>query len=110
MSIRNIRFEEWEAEQLRDPKFRAAAEALEYSYQLARLRLLKGLTQQQLADRVGTSQSAIARLENGNANPTLAFVRRVAAALGARLVIQIDADDAQPSFEAPQRHRATVAA
>jgi len=36
----NIRFEDWEAEKMRDPEFRAAAEELEPAYQVARLTLL----------------------------------------------------------------------
>jgi len=36
----NICFEDWEAEQMRDPEFRAAAEELEPAYQVARLTLL----------------------------------------------------------------------
>ena len=37
----NIRFEDWEAEQMRDPEFRAAAEELEPAYQKARRRIIK---------------------------------------------------------------------
>jgi len=37
----NIRFEDWEAEQMRDPEFRAAAEELEPAYQKARLCIIK---------------------------------------------------------------------
>lgn len=51
---RTIRFEDWEAEQMRDPEFRAITEELKPVYQLARLRILHGLTQEQLADLVGT--------------------------------------------------------
>ena len=36
-----INFEDWEAEQMRDPEFRAAAEELEPAYQVARLRIIK---------------------------------------------------------------------
>ena len=43
------RFEDWEAEKLKNPDFVAAAEALEPGYQIARLRILRGLTQTQLA-------------------------------------------------------------
>jgi len=86
---RTIRFEEWEAEQMRDPEFRAIAEELEPAYQLARLRILHGLTQEQLADRVGTKQPSIARLESGTSEPRIAFLRKVAAALGSRVEIRI---------------------
>lgn len=50
-------------------------------------RLAKGLTQSDLAEKVGTKQSAIARLESGRYNPSLAFLRKVAQALDAQLVV-----------------------
>ncbi len=84
-----IRFEDWETEQMRDPEFRAAAEELEPAYQLARLRIMRGLTQEQLAKRVGTSQPSIARLESGRLEPRLSFLRRVVEALEGRLEIRI---------------------
>lgn len=85
----NIRFEEWEAEQMKNPEFRAAAEELEPAYQIARLRILRGLTQEQLAKLVGTRQPSIARLESGRIEPRLSFLRRVAQALSARLEVRI---------------------
>ncbi|MBI4093155.1 MAG: helix-turn-helix transcriptional regulator, partial [Candidatus Kerfeldbacteria bacterium] len=52
-------------------------------------RIRKGLTQEALARRIGTKQSAISRLERGEYNPTLAFLRKVAAGLNARLKITV---------------------
>jgi len=90
MSTRaNIRFEDWEAEQMRDPEFRAAAEELEPAYQVARLRIIRGLTQEELAEKVGTKQSSIARLENGKRPPSLSFLRRVVEALDGDLEVHI---------------------
>lgn len=85
----NIRFEDWEADQMKDPEFRAAVEELEPAYQVARLRIMRGLTQEQVAELVGTKQSSIARLENGNTQPRLSFLRRVVEALGGRLEVRI---------------------
>ncbi len=76
--------EEWETERMQDPEFAAALAAREPAYQVARLRILRGLTQAQLADLVGTKQSSIARLESGVAPPNLSFLSKVAAALGTR--------------------------
>jgi len=45
----------------------------------------QGITQAELARRLGTSQSAIARLESGRANPTVAGLDRTLRALGRRL-------------------------
>lgn len=91
--IQNVRFEDWEAERLQDEEFRAAVEELEPAYQVARLRMLRGLTQAQLAKLVGTRQSSIARLESGKTQPSLAFLRRVIDALGGHLSIQIIAQE-----------------
>ncbi len=46
----------------------------------------RGMTQQQLADRLGTSQSAVARIEQGNQNLTLEFLGRLSAALESELI------------------------
>jgi transcriptional regulator with XRE-family HTH domain len=84
-----IRLDDWVAEQMKDPEFRAAMEALEPAYQIGRMRMLRGLTQEQLAERLGTSQSSIARLESGRTEPRLSFLRRVAQALDARLEVRL---------------------
>ena len=77
---------------MRDPEFRAAAQALEPAYQVTRLRLKKGLTQKQLAKLVGTRQSSIARLESGKQPPSLSFLHKVVEALGGRLEVHIIAE------------------
>lgn len=77
------------AEQMQDPEFRAAYEALKPAYQIARLRILRGLTQEQLAEKVGTKQPSIARLESGRSRPSLDFLQRVAEALDAQVEIRI---------------------
>jgi len=79
----------YRAEQMQDPEFRAAYEAIEPSYQIARLRILRGLTQEQLAEKAGTKQPSIARLESGRSTPSLDFLRRVAEALDAQVEIRI---------------------
>src|ERR1700738_4827582 len=45
-------------------------------------RLLKGLTLKQLAELAGCSESVLSRIENGNANPSIKMMHRVALALG----------------------------
>lgn len=49
-----------------------------------------GLTQQQLARRTGTTQTAIARLERHDANPRVSTLRRAIEASGGRLVLQVE--------------------
>jgi len=83
------RFEDWESEKLQDAEFKAAAKELEPGYQIARLRILRGLTQTQLAEKVGTKQPSIARLENGSSLPSISFLTKLADALDARLEINL---------------------
>lgn len=86
------RFEDWEAGKIKDPEFVAAAEQLEPGYQVARLRMQRGLTQAQLAEMVGTRQPSIARLENGSSTPSLSFLNKVATALNAKIEIKLIAE------------------
>lgn len=78
---------------LTDPEFRKEYKALEPEYQLAsaliRLRLAKGLTQEQLARLLNTKQESIARLESGSSLPSLSTVKRVANALDAQMEIKL---------------------
>ena len=83
------KFEDWEAEKIKDPDFLAAAEELEPGYQVARLRMLRGLTQTQLAEMVGTRQPSIARLENGSSTPSLSFLSKIASALNAKIEVKL---------------------
>jgi transcriptional regulator with XRE-family HTH domain len=56
-------------------------------------RLRAGLTQQQLAERSGTTQSAIARIERGTTEPSYERVQRLIEACGFELVPRIAASD-----------------
>ena len=80
---------DWQQEQLSDPEFLIAARKLEPGYQIARLRILRGLTQAQLAELVGTHQPSIARLENGSRSPSISFLERVAQALDAQVEVKL---------------------
>jgi DNA-binding XRE family transcriptional regulator len=80
---------DWQTDQLRDPKFVAAANELEPGYQIARLRIQRGLTQEELAKMIGTRQPSIARLENGSSVPSLSFLERIANALDARIELHV---------------------
>jgi DNA-binding XRE family transcriptional regulator len=82
-------FEDWEREKISDPEFIAVLAELEPGYQIARLRIARGLTQTQLAQMVGTKQPSIARLEKGDSTPSLAFLEKLAEALGARLEVRV---------------------
>ncbi len=85
-------FEDWESEKIKNPDFLAAAEELEPGYQVARIRMMRGLTQAQLAEMVGTRQPSIARLENGSSMPSLSFLSKIAEALGAKIEFKLIPD------------------
>ena len=53
----------------------------EIQEELIQLRIAKGLSQKQLADMIGTKQSAISRLESGSYNPSIQFLTKLAHAL-----------------------------
>jgi predicted transcriptional regulator len=86
--MKATRYADFLKQQLRNPKVRKEHDALEGEFALAKeiieLRIRKKLTQKQLAQQIGTSQPAIARIESGSyQNVSLSFLRRVADALGA---------------------------
>jgi transcriptional regulator with XRE-family HTH domain len=80
------------AEQMQNPGFRHEYERLapefEVVEQLIALRRKRGMTQSQLAAKVGAPQSSIARLESRQFTRNLDFARRVAEALDARLEVR----------------------
>lgn len=80
-------------ELLKDKEFAKEYESLATRYELIskmiEARLKKGITQKELAKRVGTKQSAIARLETGNINPSVDFLEKVVGAMGYKLQIKI---------------------
>jgi ribosome-binding protein aMBF1 (putative translation factor) len=86
-----IPFKDVLEEALKDPEVKKEYDALELEFsiieQVISKRLEKGLTQKQLAEKIGTKQSAIARLEGGTINPSVAFLEKVAKALGSKLQI-----------------------
>ncbi|MFA6018028.1 MAG: helix-turn-helix transcriptional regulator [Patescibacteria group bacterium] len=56
---------------------------------MIRSRLKNGLTQADLAKKIGTKQSAISRFESGTYNPTITFLYKIADALDAKMEITI---------------------
>lgn len=79
---------------MKDEEYRQAHEELEPEYALARAviaaRVNAGLTQEQLAQRMNTTQSVIARLESGRTRPSTQTLERLAAATGTRLKISFE--------------------
>lgn len=86
------KWEDLEKKLLADPEVKREYDKLQPRYllisQLIKARIKKGISQKELAKRIGTKQSAIARFESGNVNPSLEFLQKIAIAMGRRLSIQ----------------------
>lgn len=86
-----VSWEEHKKKLLADPEVRRHYDALEPEFAVISAvierRIRKKMSQQDLARKIGTKQSAISRLESGTANPSIKFLQKVAEALGARLSI-----------------------
>jgi len=74
--------------------FKKALKMLRPEYILAQeliaARLRAELSQSELAERMGTQQTAIARLEAGRSSPSITTLRKLAAATGSRLVVKLE--------------------
>lgn len=81
-----------ERRKTQDPEFRQAwdegAADLAFQKAIVGARLAAGLSQKQLAERIGTSQSAVARMEAGAYRPRVETLLRLAEAL--RVTFQVD--------------------
>lgn len=83
------------AELLADTDTRAEYDAMAEEFGMAReliaARTRAGLTQGEVAQRMGTTQSVIARLEGGTRMPSIRTIQRYAKAVGARAVVHLEA-------------------
>lgn len=79
---------------LKDAEVKKIYDGLEVEYQIisdmVRLRNKKKITQKELAKKIGTTQSALSRFEMGDVNPSLDFLKKVASALGTKLVVRLE--------------------
>ena len=74
--------------------YERAGRTIRLAMEIHELREKRGLSQRELAERLGTTQSAVARLEAGNVSPSLPTLDKVAEALGVELVVSfVDLDD-----------------
>jgi len=82
---------EWLSESLKNPEFKKEYDKLQPEYEIIHKiiesRIKLKLTQKDLAARMGTKQSALARLESGRGNPTLKFIQKLATALGTDITL-----------------------
>lgn len=72
-------------------EYDALAPEFEIAAELLKARLRAGLSQAELAARMGTSQSTIARLENGHTLPSTKTLLRYADATGSRFHVRLSA-------------------
>ena len=85
-------FDDFLKESLKNPKIKAEYNRLQPEFAvinaLIEARKTKGMTQKILARKIGTKQSVISRLESGRANPSVAFLKKLAQALNSDLEIK----------------------
>lgn len=85
---------------LADPETRAEYDALAGEFDMARelieARTHAHMTQDEVAQRMGTTQSVVARLESGKRPPSLRTVKRYAEAVGGRVVVRIEFQGTAP--------------
>ena len=88
-----MNFSEFKKQQFKaSPELLEEYKALEPEYEIIRqlidARSQQHITQKELAERIGTKQSNISRLERGNYNPSLEFLKKVAFGIGKELHIE----------------------
>ena len=89
---RAVDFQEYLAEKLRNPKFKKYyneyGKQLEIAYQILKLRKQKRMSQAELARKIGTKQSNVARMETGQQNFTTDTLQKVASVFKRDLKIE----------------------
>ncbi len=89
-----MKFSDLHKKLMKDPAYRKEYDALEEEFALiaavAKARMRSGLSQAQLAKRMKTTQSAIARLESGRGRPSTRTLIRFAKATGHKLKISFE--------------------
>lgn len=84
-------FDDLHKNDMKDPEYKKAYEDLEPEFEIIKATIIArakyGLTQRQLAKRIGITQSSLARFESGRTNPTLSFLQKITSGLGLKLTI-----------------------
>ena len=82
-------FQEYLATQMQNTEFKAEYEALDNEFAIIQAmidaRKTSGMTQKQLSEKTGIAQADISKLENGNANPSLRTLQRLANGMGMKV-------------------------
>ena len=78
---------------LNDPKIKEIAVELDFEYKLHQIilqaRAESGMTQAEIAEKLGTGQSVISRYEAGGSNPSIRFIQRLVEVLGLRIRLEL---------------------
>ena len=86
-------FKQFKSKVLKNPAVKAEYEALGSEYELVktiiRERINRGWSQTQLAEAIGSRQPVISRLEQGNGNPSLSTLQKIAKALDLSLQVSM---------------------
>lgn len=84
--------EQFKKEAFKRPGVRKAYAEMQPEFQIIRKLVLaraqKGFSQRKLAQKIGITQSALARFETGNTNPTLSFIQKITSGLGLKLLVK----------------------
>ncbi len=94
-------YEEFREELMADPEVKAAYDAMANEFALAKAlikaRAKADLSQQDVAERMKTTQSAVARMESGRHAPSMASLARYATAVGQTITIEIHPEPQKPA-------------
>jgi HTH-type transcriptional regulator/antitoxin HipB len=92
-------------ERAESPAYQASYDRARRRYELGKrvreLRESRGMSQSELAQRMGTTQSVVARLEAGGVEPRFDTLDRVAAALNSTLIVDIRPNDGEQASAQP---------
>ena len=89
---KHLDFNTWKNQVLKDPELKAEYDRQQPEFAviraIVRARSMNGISQEELAKKLGTKQSVISRLESGRANPSIGFLKKLAQALNSHLEIK----------------------
>jgi ribosome-binding protein aMBF1 (putative translation factor) len=98
--MKRIKVDDLHKEWMKNPKYRREYNALEEEFSISaaliEARSRAGLTQEQVAQRMKTTQAVIARLEGGGSMPSTRTLEKYAKATGSRLKISFEPEEARP--------------
>ena len=81
---------EWMSDSATRTEYMSLADEFIMARELIAARARAGMTQAEVAERMGTTQSVVARLEGGKRQPSLRTVQRYAKAIGCRAVVRLE--------------------